>query len=152
NNLGAFAYMQGRWDEAVDLFERARDAYTRAGSAVDAARTKANIAQILSDRGELEEAELLLNDALAIALAAGYHYDIALIRGYLGRNCTRAGRFEEGLALLDASRDEYEAAGLTLDVVRIDGYRAEALLLSGAPGAADELAEHALSDLRHHCE
>jgi class 3 adenylate cyclase/tetratricopeptide (TPR) repeat protein len=152
NNLGAFAYMQGRWDEAIDLFERAGDAYTRAGSAVDAARTKANIAQILSDRGSLEEAEHLLNDALAIALAAGYHYDIALIRGYLGRNCTRGGRFEEGLALLEASRDEYEAAGLTLDVVRIDGYRAEALLLSGATSAADELAERALNDLRHHCE
>ena len=34
NNLGGFAYFEGRWDDAIDLYERGRNIRLRTGNAV----------------------------------------------------------------------------------------------------------------------
>ena len=57
NNLGIDAYEEGRWDEAIGLYQRSREALGRAGAWVEAADTDNNIAEILSDQGRLDEAE-----------------------------------------------------------------------------------------------
>jgi class 3 adenylate cyclase/tetratricopeptide (TPR) repeat protein len=144
NLQGACAYWRGDWDGAVALYEQAEDAYDRAGSAVDAARAVANIAEVLSDQGRFDDADTHLRDALAVSAAAGYHYDIALITGFLGRNCVRAGRLDEGFEFLNASRAEYDDAGLPGDVLRIDAWRAEALMRADDAEGALALAESTL--------
>ncbi len=144
NGQGASAQARGDWQEAIAWFERALDAYDRAGSAVDAARANANIAEVLSDQGRFDEAESRLREALRVSTAAGYHYDIALILGFLGRNCARAGRFDDAFLFLGAAREEFDNTGCHGDVVRIDAWRAEALSLSGDAGAALLLADTTL--------
>ena len=106
NNLGIEAYFEGRWDEAVDLYRRSRDAKARAGDIANAATQSNNEAEVLSDQGRLAEAEALLRDALRIWSAAGYTIGVALATSNLGRVAARAGRHDEGLELLE------EAAGL----------------------------------------
>ncbi len=144
NGQGASAQSRGDWQEAIGWFERAWDAYNRAGSAVDAARATANIAEVMSDQGRFDEAESRLREALRVSTAAGYHYDIALILGFLGRNCARAGRFDDAFLFLGTAREEFENAGCHGDVVRIDAWRAEALSLSGDATAALLLADATL--------
>ena len=65
-NLGAFAYFQGRWDEAVELYERGREARLRVGNDVDAAMGTANIAEVLADQGHYEMAEQYLQETLRV--------------------------------------------------------------------------------------
>src|SRR5262245_24847735 len=50
-----------------------------------------------------------LRDPLAVSAAAGYHYDIALITGVLGRNCVRADALARG-GDVDAARTGIEAS------------------------------------------
>jgi class 3 adenylate cyclase/tetratricopeptide (TPR) repeat protein len=144
NGLGASAHSCGDWQEAIAWFERARDAYDRAGSAVDAALATANIAEVLSDQGRFDAAESHLRDALRVSTAAGYHYDIALILSFLGRNCARAGRFNDGFLFLGTAREEFENTGCYGDVARIDAWHAEALSLAGDAPAALALADATL--------
>jgi class 3 adenylate cyclase/tetratricopeptide (TPR) repeat protein len=148
NLQGAWSYWRGDWHDALARYEEAREAYDRAGSALDAARTAANIAEVLSDQGRFDDAERHLRDALRVSTAAGYHYDIALIVGFLGRNCARAGRFADAFLFLNASREEYANAGLPADVTRIDAWHAEALQLSGDPAGALERADATLRTAR----
>ena len=105
NNLGIEAYFEGRWDDALDLYRRSRDAKQRAGDIANAATQSNNEAEILSDQGRLDEAEALLRDALRVWSAAGYQIGVALATSNLGRAAARAGRHDEALALLE------EAAG-----------------------------------------
>jgi len=71
NDLGAFAYWQGRWDDAVRFYEKAQDQYKRAGNLPLVATTFGNVAEILSDRGQLDEAERLVREALRISEGVG---------------------------------------------------------------------------------
>ena len=79
-NLGAFAYFQGRWDEAVELYERGREARLRVGNDVDAAMGTANIAEVLADQGHYEMAEQYLQETLRVCRAANYRSGAAFAR------------------------------------------------------------------------
>ena len=57
NNLGMFAYFDGRWDDALELYRRARQRGERAGRPADVAFVDCNVGEILSDQGQLDEAE-----------------------------------------------------------------------------------------------
>ena len=70
NNLGGFAYYEGRWDDAVALYERGREIRLRTGNAVEAAFIACNIGEVLTDQGHLDEAEARFRDALRVARAA----------------------------------------------------------------------------------
>lgn len=71
NNLGVMAYFDGRWDDAVDLYRRAHDTYTRAGNEVGAAFAGENIGELLVSQGRLDEAEPILAEAARVARASG---------------------------------------------------------------------------------
>jgi class 3 adenylate cyclase/tetratricopeptide (TPR) repeat protein len=115
NNLGIEAYFEGRWDEAVDLYRRSRDAKARAGDIANAATQSNNEAEVLSDQGRIAEAERLLRDALRVWSAAGYQIGVALATSNLGRAAARAGRHDEGLELL-------ERAAALFERIRAGGY------------------------------
>ena len=101
NNLGIEAYFEGRWDDALDLYRRSRDAKSRAGDIANAATQSNNEAEILSDQGHLVGADALLRDALRVWSAAGYTIGVALATSNLGRVAARAGRHDEALKLLE---------------------------------------------------
>ncbi len=143
-NLGGFAYYQGRWDEAVALYERSRDARQRTGNDVEAAMGVCNIAEVLIDQGRYEEAERQLVDALRVCRAAPYRPGVAFARSLLGRIAARTGRPEEAHEHFDVAHREYVAAGLDSDAQETDTHRAESLVLEGRAAEALALADAAL--------
>ena len=61
--LGAFAYWQGKWDEALAYFDQGRAGYKRAGDEINAARCVCNAAEVLILQGRYEDAKPDLQQA-----------------------------------------------------------------------------------------
>ena len=144
NNLGVVAHVRGRWDEALRLYEEAREAFEQVGDHWFAALAISNRGAIFRDRGELDAAEPLLRDALRVARAARSGSRVADTAQELGSLLARAGRFEEAHALLAEAREEYERAGDDGEVLLTDARHAECLVLEGKAKAARRRANAAL--------
>jgi class 3 adenylate cyclase/tetratricopeptide (TPR) repeat protein len=97
SNLGVVCQWEGHWDEALSNYERGRAESVKLGDTVQATLTRMNIAEILSDRGELVEAEELLLETLPLWRASRYRYLLGGCLWLLGRVSLRAGRLDEAL-------------------------------------------------------
>jgi class 3 adenylate cyclase/tetratricopeptide (TPR) repeat protein len=125
NNLGMFAYYQGRWQDAVALYERAAEASDRAGDAANAAFGACNVGELLSDQGRLAEAETRLRRALRIWRGSGYEWGTAFVTATLGRTALRAGRCGEGLELLQEAERTFRRLHAAPDAALVAAYLAE---------------------------
>jgi class 3 adenylate cyclase/tetratricopeptide (TPR) repeat protein len=143
-NLGAGAYFSGQWDEAIECWERGREAYLTVGQPVDAASSDSNMGEVLSDQGRLDEAEPLLREALRVWRASGDRYSYAGTLSQLGRVLSRSGRHEEALELFAEARDGLESVGAQADVLETDAKVAECYLFMGRHDDALELATSTL--------
>ena len=85
-NLGVNAYHEGRWDEALELYERARAASEQAGDEIGASFNLNNVAEIRLEQGRVDEAELLLREVLATWRASGFAFGIGVALRNLGRD------------------------------------------------------------------
>jgi class 3 adenylate cyclase/tetratricopeptide (TPR) repeat protein len=137
---GAMAYWEGRWDDALELYERGRERSERAGDAVGAAIASMNIAEVRSDQGRLGEAEAPAREALRVFRAAAYAELIATDCSILGRIVSRAGRHEEaGAILVEAGQHAEQSKAQLLEVGAL-GLLAEDLVRIGdAEGALAHL-------------
>ena len=140
NNLGAFEYFRGTWDEAASLYARGRDARLATGNDVDAAIGTINIGEILADQGRYEEGRRQLIEALRVLRAASYRYGIAYATMLLGRLESRTGSFAEAHEHFDAARSEFADIGLHFDASEVDSLVAECFALEGRSHEALELA------------
>ena len=105
NNLGGFTYYEGRWDDAVALYERGREIRLRTGNAVEAAFIACNIGEVLTDQGNLVEAETRFREALRVARAAKKPYVAATAIQHLGRVAMLSGEPDFAFAhLLEDAR------------------------------------------------
>ena len=96
NNLGIDAYYEGRWDDALDYYERSRRARERIGDVVGAATIANNIAEILSDQGRIERGRgRCCTRCDETCDAAGSRLMSAVATANLGRAAARAGRADE---------------------------------------------------------
>jgi tetratricopeptide (TPR) repeat protein len=145
NDLGAFAYYQSRWDDAILFYQRARDQWGRAGDLPSVAMTSANVAEILSDRGQLAEAEHMGREALRICRAVGLKHAIAYALNIIGRVASRSGRYMEALELLEQARDLNHEIGDEPEELESDVRIAECLAMQGRAAEALELATEALA-------
>jgi class 3 adenylate cyclase/predicted ATPase len=145
NALGAFAYWDGRWRDALELYAKAREARLATGDPVMAADGTYNIAEILIDQGRTEEAEPLLREALPVWRAAQYRASLALALVQLGRVASRAGDHDEAMRLFSDARAELADVGAQTLVIETDARTAECLLFQGANREAIELATDALA-------
>ena len=102
NNLGMFAYFEGRWDDAVELYTRAGEASERAGMPANIAFTDGNVGEIRSDQGHLDEAEKHLQRARRMWSATSDLQYVAYADVLLGRLAVRRGHHDEGLGMLEA--------------------------------------------------
>ncbi|MDX6411263.1 MAG: hypothetical protein QOE91_779, partial [Gaiellaceae bacterium] len=132
NNLGIDAYYEGRWDDALDLYERSRRARERIGDVVGVATIANNIAEIKSDRGELEEAEELFRAAHAVCTTTGYRFVATLALSNLGRAAARAGRLDEVSDLLDEAHEAFLEMKASAFVLETEARLAERDVLAGA--------------------
>jgi len=143
--FGAMAYWEGRWSEAVGLYERGSERFVRAGDAVGAAIASLNVAEILSDQGRLGEAEALASDALRLFRAAGFREQVTFVLSLLGRTASRAGRHEEAEAHLQEALRLAEDAGEHRLEVAILAFIAEAMVRRRDPQAALATADRAFA-------
>ncbi len=150
NNLGTFAYYEARWDDAVELFERARQLRLRLGDEVDAAIGTFNIAEVLSDQGHLDEARPRFEEAARVWRAADYSFGVASVASALGTVASRSGDFALAGELFDSSRERFSALVSEHDLIDTDARIGEALVLQGRAQDAQEVASSCLERTAAH--
>lgn len=147
NNLGAFAYREGRWDDAVALYRRAGETSAGAGGVADAAFGDFNIGELRSDQGRLSEAEQRLRRALETWRATGDDHGVACATALLGRLAGRAGRGEEGARLLADAGVRFRSLRLSQDVLQVQAFEVENLAFRGLADQALAASEKLIEDL-----
>jgi class 3 adenylate cyclase/tetratricopeptide (TPR) repeat protein len=148
SNLGVVCQWEGRWDEAISYYERACADFEKLGSNIDATLARMNLAEILSDRGELDEAQSLLGEALLVWRASRYRYLLGGCLWLLGRVSLRAGRIDEAIARLSEAKSLFVAVKREEEVLDVDARLAECRLFAGAVEEAAGMVEDALARAR----
>ena len=143
-NLGAGLFYDGRWEEALDSFERARQGRLAVGDPVMATLAADNAAEILCERGQFEDAEAILRDSVRVWRASANLYMLGNCLEYLARVTARTGRVEDALGLLAEARQAFVDVGARDDVLRTDAREAECRLLLGDADRALEVVTEAL--------
>ena len=115
NNLGMFAFFEGRWDDAIELYRQSGACSERAGTPSDVARTECNVGEILSDQGRFDDAEEHLQRARRVWSGTQERQAVAFVDVLLGRLAVRRGDCDEGLMTL-------EKATTDLRRFRMDAY------------------------------
>jgi tetratricopeptide (TPR) repeat protein len=131
NNLGGLAYYDGRWRDALVLYEQGRAVRADTGDEIEAARGTVNIGEIQGDQGRLDDAEATLLEARRVWRAAGYRSGVGYVTMLLARVASRAGRFEDAHARFDEARADMLSVGTEGELLIADAYRAECLALEG---------------------
>jgi class 3 adenylate cyclase/tetratricopeptide (TPR) repeat protein len=137
NNMGAFAYLEGRWDEAVEWYQQSLDSAERSGNILEAALTKANIAEVLIGQRKHEDATPLLAEARRTYEATRSNFYLPLVALLEGRAKTASGEGQGAVHLLEGLT---KRAGAIASPWRedIEIALSEALLMNGEPEAALE--------------
>ena len=112
------------------------------------ARVHVNQADVLAERGLLEEAEQRLRDALRVWRAASYALAIAITESNLGRVLARAGRGEEARALLTEAKATFTELGNPAWAAEATARIAESHVVAGEHREALETATAALEEGR----
>jgi len=145
NNLGALAYYQGRWSEALRLYGEARRNFEKVGNLVDAALGTSNIAEIFADQGRLDEAERLLVEVIETWRSLAFPLGTARATRYLARVHLRRGDAATAQRHFESARATFEEYGLVGNVHEVDVWRAECLLRLGRTAEAEALLDEALA-------
>jgi predicted ATPase/class 3 adenylate cyclase len=145
NNLGIDAYYEGRWDDALDIYRRSREARDRIGDVVGAATAANNIGEIKSDQGQYEEAAALFEQAYAVCNSAGSLFLANLARSNLGRLAARRGHADEAETLLQDALAGFEEIKARSFVLETNARLAEQAVLAGNGTSALAQAEQTLS-------
>jgi len=135
-SLGVVCQWEGRWDEALEFYERGREASVKLGSSVYAALARVNSAEVLIDRGEYADAERILLDTLPLWQASQHRYFLAACLSLLGRVSLRLGRYDEALARLQDSKTHFLHVGAEEEVPAVEARIAECYVELGKPDEA----------------
>ncbi len=146
NSLGYRAYFAGRWPEAVMYYSDSLAACEKAGDQWTASLELANLAEVRSDQGHLNEAEPMLQEALRTSRAAGTQGFTGLNSRLLGRVAARLGDCPRAESLFRSARQAYASEGDTLETLYTDAFMAECHYLSGAAADAVALTVGALGE------
>jgi class 3 adenylate cyclase/tetratricopeptide (TPR) repeat protein len=144
NNLGGYVYLDGHWDEALELAGRAREAFRKIGDEGHATIATLNIAEVRSDQGRFEEAEPDLRTVLEIRRAGGIALEIAEAASALGRHLARVRNLGEARSLLEEARELHAAEADEIELLTTDVRLVECLVLEGSSTEALALAAEAL--------
>jgi class 3 adenylate cyclase/tetratricopeptide (TPR) repeat protein len=136
NEMGIAAYWHGRWEEAVSLWEVAREADRRAGVLVNNAIYLNNIGEIRSDQGRLTEAETLLDEARVLWAGAGWQIGAGWAMSNLGRVASRDRRFDEAAERLANAGELLRSIGAEALLLETEAREVERLVLAGEHEAA----------------
>ena len=144
NNLGIDAYYEGRWQEALDLYERSKEARERIGDVVGAAQITNNIGEVKSDQGYLTTASELFEEARAVFETSGHRFLATLATSNLGRAASRAGRFDDALETLDRAHADFQEIRAGSFVLETGARLAERAAFAGDSAGALAQADETL--------
>ncbi len=136
NNLGMFAYYEGRWDDAVALYRAGTEASMRAGNLGSAAFGDCNVGEVRSDQGRHAEARPRLDRALEIWRGTGYEYGVAFATALLGRLHARGGDGAQAQRLLRDALERFRVLRISPDALWVEALVGEAHVLAREPDAA----------------
>ncbi len=136
NNMGGVAYWEGRWREAVDLYERATEASTRAGMVVDAAFGDFNVGEILVDQGLVDEGIERVRRAEQVWRGTGDEHGVAFARSLLARATLRQERYAEAWDQYVGAIESHHALRADADARAAETESLECLLGLGDVDAA----------------
>ena len=145
NNLGIDAYYEGRWQEALDLYDRSKTARERIGDVVGAAQITNNIGEVKSDQGYLTTAAELFEEAQSVFEASGHRWLATLAGSNLGRTAARAGELEEAQTTLTQALADFHEIRAGSYVLETKARLAELAVLAGRPDEALALADEVLT-------
>jgi tetratricopeptide (TPR) repeat protein len=144
NNLGIDAYYEGRWQEALDLYERSKEARERIGDVVGAAQITNNIGEVKSDQGYLTTASELFEEARAVFETSGHRFLATLAASNLGRAASRAGRFDDSLETLNRAHADFQEIRAGSFVLETAARLAERAAFAGDSAGAVAQADETL--------
>ena len=145
-NLGGLAYFEGRWDEAIEYYERSRDAADRLGNVVYVAGADANIGEVLVNQHRLEEAEPRVKRASRVARASGDSWTAIFADLHLARILIERGDLTQAESVLRDAREEARSLDMTGHAFEAATYLADLLVRSGEPSQALQLLDEAKLD------
>ena len=145
NNLGMFAYFDGRWDDALALYRRSRASSERAGTPADVARSDCNIGEILSDQGRIDEAREHLKRARRVWRGTREPHSVAFIDVLDARIATRSGHGRDAVPRLEAAMEELRRFSMDSYASFAQALLAEAEACGGDPERALRLAREQLN-------
>ena len=132
NSLGAEAYFEGRWDDALAYYQRAKDTFLRSGNPTSAAYGSMNSGEILVNQGRLDEAEPLLREAQRVLRASGAE-DAKFAEIQLGRLLMDRGDLEGAERSLTHAQIDAAAIGLHDSALEAAVHLADCHLRRGTP-------------------
>ncbi|MEM7323090.1 MAG: adenylate/guanylate cyclase domain-containing protein [Actinomycetota bacterium] len=109
NNLGIASYYAGRWEEAVDLYQRGYELRDASGDIAGSVMSLNNIGEVRSDQQRFAEAEELFTTVVRRSEAAGYAVMIHAGRSNLGRLLGRMGQVDRARELLKAALADFRS-------------------------------------------
>jgi class 3 adenylate cyclase/tetratricopeptide (TPR) repeat protein len=130
-NLGSFAYRDGRWGDAVELYEAGRRASTQAGNLGRAAFVTCDIAEVRCNQGRADDARRELGRALEVWRGTGYAGGVAQALALLGRVEARAGAFDTARSHLAAALAGFRGLHVDPEVLWTQALVTEACVLEG---------------------
>lgn len=149
-NIGNVAYREGDWDRALSHWEQSATAHELAGSLVDLATSRVNIAEMHADRGAWAEAVEEMRDARQTWRACNYRIGLGFVTSLIGRSLARLGRVDEAIEELSEGHDILAAAGASELATEAALRHAEALWLLGDTGNArsrlQDATDHGISE------
>ncbi|HEX6660229.1 MAG TPA: metallophosphoesterase, partial [Ilumatobacter sp.] len=147
NNLGASAYNEGRWDDAMVWYRRALDAYGRCGNDTSAAVAGTNLGELLVSRRLYADAERVLQDAVRVLRAAGALDDLLFAELQMARLLVERGDAESAVELLIRLRSDATALGQVGYVFEVAMQLAFGLVALGQYGDALQTLDDAVRDV-----
>lgn len=142
NNIATDYRMSGDWDLALAMHRRGMEVRQRSGDVSGQAVSAFNIAEILSDRGELNEALELLQQARDIWVPGGFELGVALASMSSGRVMVKMGEVEEGEQKIKEAIVKFDSLG-----AKVYKLEAEARLAEIAVGRGEISSLKAVKEL-----
>jgi tetratricopeptide (TPR) repeat protein len=133
NNLGMFAYYEGRWADAVRLYRAGAEVSMKAGNIGSAAFGDCNLGELRADQGRTDEARRHLQRALEVWRATGYAWGVAFATALLGRLEARAGHGTLAEAHLHDALARFRQLRISPDALWVEALIPEACVFDGRP-------------------
>jgi predicted negative regulator of RcsB-dependent stress response len=134
-------YNHGRWEESLDLLQRASEIFHRTGDTAAEANALYNQVELLVRQRRPADAETLLVDVLRIARAVEDDELVALAVREHARAAALCGDLSGALALLEQARSKFTDLGELAEVRSTEIARAEVLLGAGQAHEAAEVLD-----------